>query len=76
LLSGFEAQGRDVSPNISNTYAPSVFEKQPKAEGVTRRQFNAAMERLLASERIRFETSGSLSRRHKRLTIAPPKEEV
>jgi RecA-family ATPase len=76
LLAAFEAQGRDVSPNLSNSYAPSVFEKHPQAEGVTRRQFIAAMERLLASERVRVETSGPPSRRHKRLTIAPAKEET
>jgi RecA-family ATPase len=75
LLAALEAQGRDVSPNLSNSYAPSVFEKLPKAEGITRRQFITAMERLLASERIRVETSGPPSRRYKRLTIAPPKEE-
>jgi hypothetical protein len=53
-----------------------VFEKHPSAEGVTRKQFAAAMERLLASERIRVETTGPLSRRYKRLTIATPKEEI
>jgi RecA-family ATPase len=74
LLSAFDAQGRDVSPNLSNTYAPSVFEKLPNAENITRRQFIAAMERLLASERIRIEASGPPSRRYKRLIIAPLKE--
>jgi RecA-family ATPase len=76
LLATLTAQGRDVSPNISNNHAPSVFEKHPSAEGVTRKQFAAAMERLLASERIRVETTGPPSRRYKRLTIATPKEEI
>jgi RecA-family ATPase len=74
LLSAFDAQGRDVSPNLSNTYAPSVFEKLPNAEGIARKQFIAAMERLLASGRIRIEASGPPSRRYKRLITAPLKE--
>jgi len=76
ILTKFTAQGRDVSPNVSNTYAPSVFEKHPSAQGVTRKQFAAAMERLLASDRIRIETIGPPSRRYKRLTIVPTKEEI
>jgi RecA-family ATPase len=76
LLDKFTAQSRDVSPNVSNTYAPSVFEKHPNAEGVTRKQFVAAMERLLASERISVENVGPPSRRYKRLRIAPAKEEI
>jgi RecA-family ATPase len=76
LLSAIEAQGRDVSPNLSNTYAPSVFEKHPAADGVTRRQFVAAMERLLASQHIHVENRGPPSRRYKRLTTTPPKEKI
>jgi RecA-family ATPase len=76
LLAALTAQGRDVSPNQSSAHAPCVFEKHPSAEGVTRKQFAAAMERLLASDRIRIETIGPPSRRYKRLTIAPPKEEI
>ena len=69
LLAKFTAQGRDVSPSVSNTYAPSVFDKHPSAEGVTRKQFVAAMERLLSTKRICVETIGPPSRRAKRLTL-------
>jgi RecA-family ATPase len=71
LLAQVTAQGRDVSPSVSNTYAPSVFEKHPSADGVTRKQFVAAMERLLGTNRIRVETIGPPSRRAKRLTPLP-----
>ena len=72
LLAQVTAQGRDVSPSVSNTYAPSVFEKHPRADGVTRKQFVAATERLLGINRIRVETTGPPSRRAKRLT--PPRK--
>ena len=76
LLAAFEAQGRDVSPNRSNTFAPAIFQKHPSAQGVTKTAFAAAMERLLAVGRVRVETIGPPSRRYKRLTITPPKEEM
>jgi hypothetical protein len=34
LLGKFQTQGRDVSPKLSNTYAPAVFEKHPNACGI------------------------------------------
>ena len=73
LLAAFQSQDRDVSPKQSITYAPSVFEKHPNSEGVTKRTFAAAMERLLASHRIAVETGGPPSRRYSKLVIAPPK---
>jgi RecA-family ATPase len=74
LLAAFVAQGRDVSPKHSNTYAPTVFEKNPKSEGLTKKALAAAMERLLADGRIRIETEGPPSRRYSKLTISPPRE--
>jgi RecA-family ATPase len=74
LLASHLSQDRDVSPKQSNAYAPSVFEKHPKAEGVTKRAFAAAMESLLAANRIAVETIGPPSRRSSRLVIVPRKE--
>ena len=74
LLRSFETQGRDVSPNPSRTYAPTVFEDHPKADGVRKRAFQGAMERLLCCGRIQLETFGSPSRQRKRLAIAPSRE--
>jgi hypothetical protein len=71
LLGLFVAQGRDVSPNPSVTYAPAVFEKHPNAEGFTKKAFAREMERLLETKRICVETIGPPSRQYKRLTITP-----
>lgn len=74
LLASHLSQDRDVSPKKSNTYAPSVFEKHPKAEGVSKRAFAVAMESLLAVKRIAVEAIGPPSRRYTRLIIVPRKE--
>ena len=75
LLAMFAAQRRGVSPKVSNTYAPTVFEKHPNAEGVTKGEFASAMERLLTAKRICVETIGPPSRRYSTLAITPPEEE-
>jgi RecA-family ATPase len=74
LLATFESQGREVSPSPSAAYAPAVFEKHPNAEGFTKKAFSAAMERLLAAERISVETIGPPSRRYKRMSISSEKD--
>jgi RecA-family ATPase len=67
LLIAFKAQGRSVSPNRSANYAPAVFERHPEAQGVTKRAFVLAMERLLKDDRVRIETTGSPSRQRQHL---------
>ena len=67
LLAAFEAQGRDVSPKRSPSYAPTVFAKHPHNEGITTKGFADAMERLLATNRLRIEPIGPPSRQYKRL---------
>jgi RecA-family ATPase len=71
LLALLQARERDVSPKPSPAYAPVVFAKHPKAEGVTKTEFANAMERLLAAGRISVETIGPPSRRYKRLIVSP-----
>jgi RecA-family ATPase len=67
LLGLFESQGRNVSPNESKTYAPTVFAAHPNAKGITKRMFALAMERLFQANRIRIEVSGPPSRKRERL---------
>jgi RecA-family ATPase len=67
LLRLFESQGRNVSPNESKTYAPTVFAAHPDARGITKRMFALAMERLFQANRIRIEVSGPPSRKRERL---------
>jgi RecA-family ATPase len=75
LLGKLSAQGRDVSSKPSQSYAPAVFEKHPNAEGIRKREFASAMERLLMVGRILVEPVGPASRRTSRLVLSPPKTE-
>ncbi|QCP87226.1 AAA family ATPase [Cereibacter sphaeroides] len=63
LLAAFTAQGRRVNTGGGQTYAPNVFAGHPEAEGVTKRAFKAAMESLLAANRIRLVEDGPPSKR-------------
>jgi hypothetical protein len=60
-----------VSPNPSRSYAPTVFEKDDDAEGVTSKAFAKAMGRLLKDNRIHIETNGPPSKRRKTLALGP-----
>lgn len=75
LLGKLSGQGRDVSSKPSQSYAPTIFEKHPNAEGIRKREFASAMERLLMAERIFVETGGSPSRRWSRLVLTRPEDE-
>jgi RecA-family ATPase len=67
LLAAFEAEGRHVSATPSANYAPAVFAKDGRAEGVTKHGFVEAMSRLFAAKRIHVEEFGRASRRLKRI---------
>ena len=68
----FTRQGRNVShkPNAPS-YAPTEFAKEPeaKAAGLTKKDFEAAMRRLLAAGKIRIEPYGPPSRGWTRLVV-------
>jgi RecA-family ATPase len=68
----FDRQGRNTSakPNAP-TYAPTEFAKEPeaKAAGLKKKDFEAAMVRLLAAGKIRVEHYGPPSRGWTRLVI-------
>jgi RecA-family ATPase len=70
LLTAFESQDRDVSPNRGPTYAPTEFAKDPDADGVAKRALEVAMAQLLKAGRIRVETFGPPSKKRKRLRLA------
>jgi RecA-family ATPase len=73
LLRKMASQGRDVSSRPSQTYAPTVFEKHPNAEGIRKREFASAMERLLIAESILVEPSAPPSRRYSKIVFSRPK---
>lgn len=62
LLATFTAQGRRVNHAGGTTYAPKLFSEHPEAEGMTKRALKAAMESLLAAEKIRIEREGPASK--------------
>ena len=76
LLTTFNRQGRDVSPNKSLTYAPAVFSAHPEAGGFGRKMLADAMEALLSSDRIHVEKFGPNSKVRSRLVVGPTEGEA
>jgi RecA-family ATPase len=74
LLAQTEDEGRHVSatPNASN-YGPKLFGKHPGRQGFTKRDFDAAMQRLFASGRIVNEEYGRPNDRGRPRRIASVK---
>lgn len=58
LLDEHTEQGRWVSPNPSNSFAPAVFASHPKAEGITKRAFRTTMENLFSQGVIEIGNHG------------------
>lgn len=71
LIEERNAQGRWVTPNKATGYAPKELATMPGAGGCTAPAFAKAMERLLASDRIKVETYGPASKQRQRLIVAP-----
>jgi RecA-family ATPase len=69
-LDKYTAQDRDVSPNVSSTYAPKVFADDETCGGLSKKAFKAAMDRLLASKAIKVEPFGPPSKLRKRIVRA------
>jgi hypothetical protein len=74
LVAAFNAQGRDVSPYPSRTYAPTVFASHPDAEGAKKVSLEDAMNRLLKEGRIKIETFGPPSKLRSRLVAVPTED--
>ena len=71
LVAAYEAEGRPVSAKPSANHAPHVFASDPRTKGVSKVELLAAMNRLLAEDRIRVEEFGPDSRRRSKLVVAP-----
>jgi RecA-family ATPase len=71
LLALFAALDQDLSAKPSSTYAPTMMARHPKAKGFTKRQLEAAMQRLLESKRIHIVTEGPPSKQRKRVAVGP-----
>lgn len=70
MLATFTAQGRQVNHAAGPAYAPKLFSEHPDAEGMTKRAMKAAMEGLLAAEKIKIEQDGPPSKRRSFLVEA------
>ena len=77
LLDKFQAQGRNVSHlKTANSYAPTMFGKDPKAKAPgIHKALAEAMERLFAAKKIKAEEYGPRSRLHHRIARCDPQQE-
>ena len=71
LLTRFNEQERNVSPNPCKTYAPTLFAGEPDANSTKPKAFEAAMKRLFAADKIHTAVEGSPSHRRTRLVMGP-----
>ena len=67
LLDLYRTQDRHVSPSPSRTYAPTMFSKDPAANGIGPKAFERAMNILLTADKIKIETDGPPSKRRQHL---------
>lgn len=65
----FNSERRNTSPSLGNNYAPYLFAKHPMSEGVTKRQFEVALDVLLAAGSISVEETGPASKRRKNIVL-------
>jgi RecA-family ATPase len=69
LLANYTDEGRAVSASTGHGYAPVIFAKDPRAEGLSKAKLILAMNRLFGEQRIRSVEYGPPSRSHRKLEI-------
>jgi RecA-family ATPase len=69
LVAAYEAEGRTVS-TAGPAYAPTVFAKDARSQGVGKRGLTDAMNRLFETKRVVLEEFGPPSHRRKRIVPA------
>tara|TARA_R110002072_G_scaffold301401_1_gene481067 strand:- start:2707 stop:4728 length:2022 start_codon:yes stop_codon:yes gene_type:complete len=72
LLAEYASQGRRVNASGGQNYAPNVFAAHPESDGITKRAFKDAMEKLLATGRVVAVETGPASRRRSHLEVGNP----
>ncbi len=63
ILKRFNTAGRNAGARKGTSYAPALFAEQPDRHNVSKKQFEAAMERMLAAKKIKIVETGPPSRR-------------
>lgn len=74
MLAAYEVEGRNVGSTTSGIFAPNVFAKDDRSQGISKKGLNDAMNRLFAAGRLRTEEFGPPSHKRKKLVIASPRE--
>lgn len=69
LLASYTAEGRHVSASPSASYAPTVFSRDARSEGLTRTALAIAMNSLFAERRIVSESFGPPSKQRSRIVL-------
>ena len=69
LLSAVNRTGQRVASTRGVNYAPAILAARPDAEGVTKKQFEAAMQRLLAEGIVKVVWEGPPSKQRQRLIV-------
>lgn len=70
LLSAVNRTGQRVASTRGVNYAPAVLAARPDAEGVTKKQFEAALQRLLAEGIVKVVWEGPPSKQRQRLIVS------
>lgn len=68
MMAALTAEGRPPTP-AGPQYAPTMFARDPRAEGLSKRVMEAAMNRLYAKGQIRVEETGPPSKRRKHVIL-------
>jgi hypothetical protein len=69
LLKRFTEQHQMVSHNTGRAYAPARFAEHPEAQGISKKEFAKAMQRLLDAKVIEIRTWGRPSRQTSYLAL-------
>jgi len=71
LLVRFNSQNRNVSPNPGQTFAPTIFSREPEAKGLKIGALKDAMSRMFESNQIHVELVGPPSHQRAHLVAGP-----
>ena len=69
LLAAYTAEGRRGGSTTGSGYAPKAFADDTRSEGVTKKSFADAMNKLFETGKIRIEELGPVTRRVRKLVI-------
>jgi RecA-family ATPase len=72
LVAAYEAEARPVSATPSANYAPLIFSKDSRSDGIGKAGLAAAMNRLFNDKRVKTEEYGPPSRRRNRIAMPTP----